>query len=143
MASYHIPAAAAANSFTQALSSLARVLSDRGLTTHSGSSDFLPRAPPALSVWALWRVWQLHMHSTYVLEGELTDKWFPFLLLCWVVLTHTRRLLRTPLDQANNLPLSGQFRNIFLDELTLLYYLLQSPFFWISKFTFPNKPLAY
>lgn len=45
------------------------------------------------------RDWQSHMHYTYILEGEPTEKWFLFLLLCWVVLKHTRGLLGPPLDQ--------------------------------------------
>lgn len=77
----------------------------RSLDNAQRVSDFLPRAPPTVSVRALQRVWQAHRHNTYMFEGELADKWFPFLLLCWVVLIHARRLLRTPLDQANSLPL--------------------------------------
>lgn len=67
-------ATAAVNSFTQAWNSLAHVLSDGAWTMHSGSSDFLPRAPPMLSVRALQRVWQAHRHNTYMFEGELADK---------------------------------------------------------------------
>lgn len=100
LASNLIPATAAVNSFTQALSSLAQVSSDRALTIHSRSSDFLPAAPLMLNVCARWRDWQSHMHYTYILEGEPTEKWFLFLVLCWVVLKHTRGLLGTPLDQA-------------------------------------------
>lgn len=64
------------------------------------------------SAWSLW-CWAcvpwagIGTHACTVLTcvAEPTEKWFLLLLLCWVVLKHTRRLLRTPSDQANRLPL--------------------------------------